>query len=350
MSNFTTSDRELRTREANHSVVVIGRNEGERLIQCLESLVCQTVCLVYVDSGSTDASCQSAERLGAFVVNLDMSTPFTAARARNAGFEKVLELNPSVESVMFVDGDCVIADGFLDSGVARLNADDKLAIVVGQLREQYPERSIYNRLCDSEWIRSVGPISACGGNALIRVKALRDVNGYREDLIAGEEPELCVRLSSHGWKMECIDVGMGLHDARMTRFSQWWKRSIRCGHAFAEGYLLHGNGPSRHNAKQLKSVLFWGILVPIVSVCSLAAAMLLQTMAAAFFFIALALPVGWTILMIRIYRFRRTFGESTDQALLYSVFCVLAKVPSGIGAISFFWLRAIGKRRAIIDF
>lgn len=354
MSNFTTPDQDQldsKTDEtASHAVVVIGRNEGDRLIECLESLVAQAACLVYVDSGSTDSSCDSARQLGADVVNLDMSSPFTAARARNAGFKQVLKVAPTVESVMFVDGDCVIADGFLKAGMAKLRAHEKLAVVVGRLREQYPERSIYNRLCDMEWVRAVGPITTCGGNALIRVTAFQEVGGYREELIAGEEPELCVRLAKLGWTMECIDVDMGYHDAKMTRFWQWWKRTTRCGHAFAEGFTLHGKGPSRHNAKQLKSVLFWGLLLPICSMCSLAAALFLPSLTNSFVLLALAWPIGWTLLVIRVFRFRRSLGDPTPQAALYSVFCVLAKLPSAIGAVKFFWLRSIGKRRAIIEF
>ena len=61
--------------------VVIGRNEGARLTACLASLEGQVRRLVYVDSGSTDGSAEAARLAGAEVVDLDMSRPFTAARA-----------------------------------------------------------------------------------------------------------------------------------------------------------------------------------------------------------------------------------------------------------------------------
>ena len=67
------------------AVVVIGRNEGERLRQCLMSIDKGVAGIVYVDSGSTDQSIALAESLGAQVVELDASIPFTAARARNVG-------------------------------------------------------------------------------------------------------------------------------------------------------------------------------------------------------------------------------------------------------------------------
>ena len=74
-------------------IVVIGRNEGGRLIRCLTSLK-ENKQLVYVDSGSTDSSVIEARRRGAEVVELNMEIPFTAARARNEGFELVRKLYP----------------------------------------------------------------------------------------------------------------------------------------------------------------------------------------------------------------------------------------------------------------
>ena len=64
-------------------VVVIGRNEGQRLVECLISVRAATRNVVYVDSGSTDNSVAAAKKIGVSVVFLDLTKPFTAARARN---------------------------------------------------------------------------------------------------------------------------------------------------------------------------------------------------------------------------------------------------------------------------
>src|SRR5262245_4966207 len=90
-------------------VVVIGRNEGKRLITCLRS-VSTAAAVVYVDSNSTDGSVKAARELGTHVVELDLSTPFTAARARNAGFSCLLSIVPEMPYVQFVDGDCELID------------------------------------------------------------------------------------------------------------------------------------------------------------------------------------------------------------------------------------------------
>ena len=94
-------------------LVAIGRNEGQRLRQCLVSATDKVARVVYVDSGSTDGSLELARSLGADTVELDLSIPFTAARARNEGFARLLGLAPAVEFVQFVDGDCELVDRWL---------------------------------------------------------------------------------------------------------------------------------------------------------------------------------------------------------------------------------------------
>src|SRR5690606_31639077 len=94
-------------------VVIIGRNEGERLVRCFRSLQPDTNRLVYVDSGSSDSSQSTAQAMGVELVALDTSIPFTAARARNAGFMRLISLYPDVDYVQFVDGDCEISTNWI---------------------------------------------------------------------------------------------------------------------------------------------------------------------------------------------------------------------------------------------
>ena len=93
--------------------VLIGRDEGERLRRCLASVVRTNCPVVYVDSGSRDGSVAAAQAAGALVVALDMSRPFTAARARNAGWRRLLQAHPDLQQVHFLDGDCELVDGWL---------------------------------------------------------------------------------------------------------------------------------------------------------------------------------------------------------------------------------------------
>jgi GT2 family glycosyltransferase len=250
-------------------VVAIGRNEGLRLKRCLESVQGSDT-VVYVDSGSTDYSLVLSRGLNADVVELDTSIPFTAARARNEGFRRLLQLRPDVDYVFFVDGDCEVASGWLETARKFLDEHPEFAVVWGFRRERFPDKSIYNMLCDVEWLDyPTGETKYCGGDALMRVKALRQVDGYRSDLICMEEPEVCVRLRQAGWRIYRLLDLMTLHDAAIYRFGQWWKRMQRGGYGFAQGAAIHGGPPERFGVHELQRALFWGFAVPTGTVIGL---------------------------------------------------------------------------------
>jgi glycosyltransferase involved in cell wall biosynthesis len=327
-------------RVGNVGVVAIGRNEGERLRRCLESVVGRSTALVYVDSGSTDGSVQLAKSLGASVVELDLSIPFTAARARNAGFERATSLDPSVEFVQFVDGDCEVVAGWLERAADELHGDEKLAVVCGRRRERFPEATIYNRLCDLEWDTPIGDAKACGGDALMRASAFREVGGYDPSVIAGEEPEMCVRLRGKGWTIRRIDAEMTLHDAAMTRFGQWWKRNVRAGHAFAEGYAMHGAPPERHWAQRVRSNWAYGIVLPL-----LALGLAWPTRA-----ISLALLLAYPLLAWRVAGHERKRGRSPGDARLQGFFVMLGKLPQAIGQARYHYGRLLGRRSTLIEY
>src|SRR5258707_9911625 len=109
-------------------LVVIGRNEGERLVRCLAS-VRSIPNRVYVDSGSSDGSVERAIREGVSVIELEVPPNFTAARARNAGLVKLLAESPGLEFVQMVDGDCEIHQDWIPAGLAALRAGPDLAAV-----------------------------------------------------------------------------------------------------------------------------------------------------------------------------------------------------------------------------
>jgi len=242
--------------------VVIGRNEGARLLACLASLQGRVRRLVYVDSGSTDGSGAAAHDLGAEVVTLDLSTPFTAARARNAGLQRLVPDPP--DFVQLVDGDCEVDAGWIAAARAAFAAHPAAVVVCGRRRERFPAASVYNTLADREWNTPVGRALACGGDALMRYAAVQAVGGFNPDLIAGEEPELCLRLRRAGGEVWRIDAEMTRHDAALTRFGQWWRRTLRSGHAFAEGAALHGRVPDRHWVAETRRALVWGAVLPLV--------------------------------------------------------------------------------------
>lgn len=319
------------------AIVAIGRNEGERLRKCLESVAAQAALVVYVDSGSRDGSVRLARSIGSEVVELDMRTPFTAARARNEGFVRVRQLAPALPYVQFVDGDCEVVVGWLDAAVEFLDAHPDVAAVSGRRRERHPEQSIYNLLCDIEWNTPVGEAKACGGDVMMRTEALAAANGYRASLIAGEEPEVCVRLRAAGWRIWRLGEEMALHDAAILHFGQWWKRTLRTGYAYAQGADLHGAPPERHGVRELRSAWFWGLGIPVGA-----------------FGLSLWLG-GWALVLFLVYplqivrlavRGRRSARENWWRA----VFLVLGKFPEMFGQMKFLFHRHLSGPSRLIEY
>jgi len=328
--------------EARHDIaaVVIGRNEGQRLRRCLETTSSQLARIVYVDSGSTDGSIALARGLGARVVELDTLSPFTAARARNAGADELLLLQLNVKYIQFIDGDCALADGWIDAAAAVLDEHQDAAVVCGRRREQHPDQSIYNRLIDMEWNTPVGEADSCGGDALVRLSAFREAGGFNPALIAGEEPELCLRLRRNGNRIMRIDHEMTRHDANLTRFRQWWKRAERCGHAYAEARYLHGSSPQRFRVEAVRSVIEWALLLPLTAI----------GLAWFTWGLSLLLLAGYPVLWQRIRAHQLTRGCAPRDASMYALFCVLGKFPELLGIGRFWFNHLLGRRSTLIEY
>jgi GT2 family glycosyltransferase len=313
-------------------IVVIGRNEGERLLACLRSLPAG-VPVVYVDSGSTDGSPQKAADSGAFVVELTSDKPFSAARGRNAGFERLRQEAQDLRYVQFIDGDCVLDPGWLPKAVAALEEEPRLAVVAGLRQERYPERSWYNELCAIEWNTPVGEAHAVGGDALYKAEALTGVGGFDPMMMAGEEPELCLRLRGQGYRVERLDADMTLHDAAIHSFDAWWKRAVRSGYAYTLGALKHAR--TGYNSREVARSLLWGALLPVLALGFLIAGFPILTIA-----IVSLYALKW-------WRIRRRSLGLTVRPGRYALFIMLTNCAEVLGIVRALVETARGERKIL---
>lgn len=326
---------------AEVGVVVIGRNEGDRLIRCLDSVVGQVRAIVYVDSGSTDGSCEVATQRGIQVVNLDMSQPFSAARARNVGFVRLRKLYPEVRYVQFVDGDCEVLPGWLLAAATVLKQDLLVAAVCGALRERHPDRSVFNRICSVEWNWPMaGEVSAFGGNVMLRSTLLAAVGGYNNQVIAAEDDELGVRLRKAGGKIIRLDRESMIHDADMTRLSQWWTRAMRCGYAFAAVAALHGAPPERKFVRELRRTVVWGGVLPLLVLL-----LLWPTQGW-----SLVLLLRYPLVMLKTIQATRRRGFSGFDSVAWGISCGCAPLPGMVGVAKFYLTRRDRQPPQIIEY
>lgn len=233
------------------SVVIIGRNEGQRLTKCIQSVQSadwkeHSYELIYVDSNSSDGSLQNAKELGANVAKLDDPSP-SAGKARNLGWRMA-----KAPLILFLDGDTQLHPNFVNHALSVLK-DPEICAAFGRLKEVHPEKSIYIRVMDLDWVFPIGKTLFFGGNVLVKRCAIAGVDGFDPTLKAGEEPEMCARLRAGGWKIEHIDVPMATHDLAITTFKAYWLRAYRSGIAYAEvaeRMRVRGDPLWQHDAKR----------------------------------------------------------------------------------------------------
>ncbi|QDU70710.1 glycosyltransferase family A protein [Mucisphaera calidilacus] len=327
-------------------VVVIGRNEGLRLERCLNSLKNQGISrLVYVDSGSTDNSVAFARSLDYDVHELDTTRPFTMARGRNAGFDHLTQQHPELQYVQFVDGDCEVESGWIETAIATLDDEPKLAAVAGLRRERHPEASVYNRLADIEWNQPPGLVRAVGGDFMVRREAFEQAGGFNAAMIAGEEAEMFLRIRFHDWLIRRVSRPMTIHDANMTRLAQWWRRTRRTGHAYAESVALHGGPPEYLHLRDVVRILLWALLIPVLLLGSLALAALVHP---AWWLAAAALVGLHALVYVRIARAIR--DEQRRPQWAYARYVMLGKYPEFLGILTYLINRLRGKATPIIEY
>jgi GT2 family glycosyltransferase len=322
------------------AVVIIGRNEGERLRKSIVSSLHDNHHIVYVDSGSTDGSVELAKSLDVDVVELDNSTPFTAARGRNTGFKYLREKESTFLFVQFVDGDDEMDEEWFRSGVITLLESPAVGIVAGRKKECFPDKSIYNTLFELDWDTAIGEVNAVSGTCMVRADVFEQVGGFNETLIAGEDPDLCVRVRQAGWKVLRLANFMGWHDANMMHFIEWWKRTVRTGHAYAEGAQMHGKSFQRYNVRECRSNWVWGLILPIIMV-----GLVVPTHG-----LSLLMLLGYVLLLYRVFKWRKSLGNSNRNAIIYAGFTVIGKLPCALGQILYWKNRWQGKVSSLIEY
>ncbi len=318
----------------NIGVIIIGRNEGERLARAFQSIKPIGVRAVYVDSASTDDSVKRAEHHDVPVVELGTDKPLSAARARNAGFQWFKENVPGIRYLHLLDGDCDLAPNWLEIAIRKLKERDDLAVVTGRLREKDWDRSVLSRLSDIGWYLRPGDIMSCGGIVTMKADVFVEVGGFDEDLIAGEEPEFYKRIRGAGYKLTCLEEKIGEHDGDIRGFGQWWTRTVRTGFSYANAAEWGRWERAR------RSLIFWGGLLPgLIILSSFLATPLFATL----------LSLLYPIQILRIF-VKLNIPYSSNDRLLFAFFCILSKFPEFLGFLKYHYAKTFGKKQEIIEY
>lgn len=299
-------------------IVLIGRNESSRLKITLPPAKKTGCSIVYVDSSSTDDSCELAHSLKIPVIELSADQPLSAARARNAGFEFLMQNDPDLEYVFFVDGDCSLQENFVHSALIYFAAQPKVVCICGFRLEEHPSKNFFHRITQAEWSRQTGEIPSCGGDALFRTQAFRSAGGFSTQMSAGEEFELCERLRAGGGTIVRLPEIAVYHDCAIATFGQYAKRMQRSGVALALG-LKHYQDKT-YCKRRIAAAIFHGILVPLGSIFSPLCLLL------------------WAISATRAYLWARRWHDPLTS-LAWAMHCIVSKPLETVGLITHFLTR-----------
>lgn len=323
-------------RSSAAAAIVIGRNEARRLDACLRAVTPLFDSVVYVDSGSVDQSVSIASSHAVAVIALDDSVPHCAARARNSGLARIRALGPHIRFLQFVDGDTILHPTWATSAIRALESSPDVAAVFGALHEEFPQASIYNRVCEVEWNRTPpGECAAFPGIVMVRIAAFDKVGGYDSAVLAAEDDELSIRMRRAGWRILRLDGVMGWHDARLSSFAQWWRRAARTGYAFAQVHALHGGPPEHYFRRDIVRTLLWAVVVPGAGIVGLCLAPRISALSVALLYASRAARAAIQC---------RRAGWSTRTACAWGALSAIASFAHLAGLVRF-WLDGLFRRR-----
>ena len=173
------------------AVIIPVKNDACRLRVLLESLSKQTVAhqIIVVDNGSSDASAVVARDFGASVFD---GVGLKVGALRNLGVRQT-----SKELIAFCDSDHEVPEDWLYQGLGVL-AESPEIVACGSHYLPPPNGTWVQRVWAIHRLRgSVRMESADwlgSGNLFVTRDAFEKVSGFREDLIAAEDVDLCHRL------------------------------------------------------------------------------------------------------------------------------------------------------------
>ena len=186
------------------SFIIIGKNEGWKLSQCLESVYktiisskLTTYEVIYVDSNSSDDSIVRAQKFHPINI-IKLTGDCNAAIARNSGAKE-----SSGDILFFIDGDMEIQSNFLPL-ILNKNQSLTYPFISGQYvnyfynskNELMQKLNYDNSLSSGDQFKSV-----TGGLFIIETKYWNLLGGMKNKFKMGEDIDFGLRMSNKGIKL-----------------------------------------------------------------------------------------------------------------------------------------------------
>lgn len=220
------------------SVIIPVRNDAKRLGRLLQSVRQQSYPpdrreVIVVDNGSQDDSRSVGERQGATVLSFPQ---LYVGALRNRG---VAVSNGSI--LAFVDSDHEVPPDWIETAVAQFAADPGLTLL-GFPYLAPPDGTWVQRTWELHRLHHRGRREAnwlASGNMFARREAFLAVNGFREDLVATEDVDLCIRLRAQKAKI-IEDVAVAnVHHGEPVSLAHFFRKEFWRGTNNLRGFIAH---------------------------------------------------------------------------------------------------------------
>jgi hypothetical protein len=178
------------------STIIPVRDKAGFVELCIGSVIqasfTRTDCeVIIVENGSTDGTAAAIDRLLADRVSVIHSTANTVAMARNQGAKAARGT-----ILCFLDADVLVPTDFFD----RVEQVFRMPIAAAGCTVALPETSWITRTWGQLHDRGVANLTTLINSAdcCVRAEPFREVGGFDQSLVTGEDADLCLRLIEAG--------------------------------------------------------------------------------------------------------------------------------------------------------
>jgi GT2 family glycosyltransferase len=207
--------------------------------------------VIVADNGSTDRSASFAREFAKAHENfhlIDASMVKGPPAARNAGVRA-----SSGNLLVFCDADDVVQAGWLNSFAKALEDVDVAAGVF----DFWSLNGLSVSPHQPASVRQLGFLPAgLGANLAVRRRAFEDIGGFAEELLVGEDIDLCWRLQLAGYRF-VIDFDARVAKRERPKFMQVFRQAAAYGRSGPTLYRRYRNTGARRNLRGALKSWIW---------------------------------------------------------------------------------------------
>ena len=183
------------------SIIIPTKNEEKVIAKCLTALQnlntpTDDYEVIIADNSSLDRTVKIAEQFNVRIVNID------SQRTNVSGSRNIGATHAKGDILAFVDADCVVSKDWLNNALVHFDHEDTC---LAGYKYTIPENSStvarsWDYIFENRGVKEV-VAWVPAGNMFISRKCFDSVGGFDDNLVTGEDVDLCSRLKQKGYQI-----------------------------------------------------------------------------------------------------------------------------------------------------